>query len=201
MKITKLQVTIKGIRPLLMHNGRLRNPMDPHTKALKAASGKASRSKSDDDFLEVCKTEFVGSLYNDDKLGPVIPADNLQALLVEGARKRKLGKQFEALVEIPEPNNAIGFKLEYTGTRDPEKMFDDDNFYLMKQAKVGQSSVMRTRPRFKEWEVTFPVEIMEGGPDVKQVEEAIQDAGILVGLGDWTPRYGRFEVTSVKQIP
>jgi hypothetical protein len=199
MKITTFSVGIKGVRPLIMHNGRLANPMDSHTKALKAASSKYKTSKSDDDFEEVSRTEFFGALYFDPKLGPVVPVDNLQAMLVEGTRKRKLGKQIEALVQVMDPEQGTGYRLRYDGPRDRDGLFADEQFRFIKGVKVGQSTVMRTRPRFPQWEVDFILEVTEGGPNADQIRDALDDAGLLVGLCDWTPRYGRFEVTKFEQ--
>lgn len=198
MKITTLHATIQGIRPLLMHNGRLRDPLDPHTQALASAVKKAKTSKSEDDILEAYRAEFVAGLYFCKKHGPVIPADNLQAMLTEGARKRKLGKQVEALVQVLEPeDSAVGYKLQYTGPRDPDGLFAADEHRFTKSCKVGQAAVMRTRPRFPQWSLAFTLEITEGGPSAEQIREALEDAGMLVGLGDWTPRYGRFTLAKL----
>ncbi len=199
MKISIFKTTIRGIRPLIMHNGRLANPMDPHAKNLSAAARKYKGSKSDDDFEAVCKTEFMGALYYHKALGPYLPVDNLQAMLVEGARKRKHGKTFEAFVNIVEPDDADGYKLQYAGPRDAEELFMSDDHRFTKGVKVGTATVQRTRPRFpKGWSVEFMLEVQEGGPDANQVQDALNDAGLIVGLCEWTPRYGRFEVTDFK---
>lgn len=194
--MTTCKVKIEGTRPLLMHNGRLADPLDPATKSLSAAAKK--KSKSDDEIADVSRLEFEGSLYIDDKSGPYLPVDNLQAMLVEGARKRKLGKEFESLVEVVVPETGPeGYRLEYKGPRDPKGLWSA-KMYLRKQARVGQSRVMRTRPRFKDWSCSFEIEILEDGPDAEHVQRALTDAGRLIGIGDWSPRYGRFEVTEFK---
>lgn len=199
MNITTLTAKIRGLRPMLHHNGQLRDPMNPHTRAIKSLSGKArGKNVADDDILALYRAEFAGALYYDDKLGPVVPADNLQAMLVEGARKRKLGKQVEALVQVVEPLGSSGYKLEYKGPRDVDGMFADERYRFVKSAKVNSSLVMRVRPRFPEWALTFEIEISDGGPATDQIEDALNDAGMLVGLCDWTPRYGRFELESLK---
>ena len=118
-------------------------------------------------------------------------------MLVEGARKRRLGKQVEALVQVLEPDGAAGYKLEYKGKRDPEELFKSDVHRSLKSAKIGQSCVMRCRPRFPDWRVTFNIEVTEGGPTTEQLREALEDAGLLVGLADWTPRYGRCELENL----
>lgn len=187
-------VTIRGTRPFLMHNGQLKDPLNPWAKKLKVATSK--KAKSDEDTIEIGRIEFEGSMYFHEKIGPIIPVDNLQSCLVEGARKRKLGKQFEALIEVVEPEDgAEGYKLQYDGPRDIEAMWQDARFRFRKDAKIGQSSVMRTRPRFPTgWKCKFDIEVLDGGATPDQVKQAVSDAGILVGIGDWTPKYGRFAV-------
>jgi hypothetical protein len=57
---------------------------------------------------------------------------------------------------------------------------------------------MRTRPIFPEWELEFTVEY---SPDLVQrdrLEEWVEVAGRQIGLSDWRPNYGRFEVVSAE---
>ena len=52
---------------------------------------------------------------------------------------------------------------------------------------------MRCRPIFREW-VTDAKGMLD--PNILDFEELVQiadTAGNLIGLGDWRPRYGRFE--------
>lgn len=196
MKDVLYTVTIEGIRPLLMHNGRLCDPLDEHTKGLKAAA--KQRNKSDEDHIRVARLEFEGGLYHDEKLGPLIPSDNLQAMIERGSTRRKLGKVFKAHVSVDMPPDANGFPLKYKGPRDIEGLWGNRAFVFSKGAKVGQSRVMRTRARFPTgWSVTFGVEVLVDGVSKSQLEQAITDAGLYEGLGDWRPRYGRFILKSV----
>jgi hypothetical protein len=191
------KVKIEGTRPLLMHNGRLADPIDPATKKLSAAAKK--KQKSDDEIAEVGRLEFEGSLYFDSAIGPYLPVDNLQAMIIEGARKRKMGKDFESLVEVAMPTaEPEGYRLDYQGPRDPAGLWNAPGFKLRKQARVGQSRVVRTRPRFARWSCRFEVEILDDGPDPEHVKRALEDAGRLIGIGDWSPRYGRFTLEEFK---
>jgi hypothetical protein len=197
VKDTQYTATIVGIRPLLMHNGRLADPLDEHAKALKVVTSK--KKKTDDDHIEIGRVEFVGGLYFDEELGPYIPADNLQTLIEKGAQKRKMGPLFKALVEVPPPDEADGYALSYEGPRTMPGLWNDKKFVLRKGCRVSSSRVIRTRARFPTgWKLTFPVFVLDKGPTKEQVHDAIADAGILLGLGDYRPRYGRFEVESLR---
>lgn len=55
-----LHFRITGIAPLLMHNGRLADPLDPHSKALADAARR--RGKIEADHLEIARLEFLDSL-------------------------------------------------------------------------------------------------------------------------------------------
>jgi hypothetical protein len=55
------------------------------------------------------------------------------------------------------------------------------------------AKVMRTRPVFRNWNITA---LAQYDPDVlnmRDVEEIAIDAGKLVGIGDWRPKHGRFD--------
>ena len=192
-----IKITIVGTRPLLMHNGRLNDQLDPYTKKLSVAAKK--KGKSGEELGDVSRIEFEGSMYFDEKVGPYLPVDNLQACMIEGARKRKLGKDFESLVEVNVPDSGPeGYPLQYKGPRTVDALWDS-RFMLRKGARVGQSRVMRTRPRFPtEWKCSFEVDVLDGGPSPDQVKQAFVDAGKLIGIGDWSPRYGRFVVDTFK---
>jgi hypothetical protein len=195
---TVYTAVIKGIRPFVMHNSRLADPLDDYTKALQHATKK--KNKSDEDHIEIGRIEFVGGMYHDGKLGPYVPADNLQAMIEKGAAKRKLGPVCKAHVGVLEPTSgAAGYALDYKGPRDIKALWEDKNFVLRKGARVKQARVIRTRARFPVgWSVEFQVEVLAGGMSQAQLEEAIIDGGLYHGLGDWRPRYGRFELVSIK---
>ena len=73
-----LKARLTGLVPLILHNARLADPLDPISKAMKTVSSK--RKKTDADFEELARLEFEGGLYMvDDE--PVIPARLIYGLL------------------------------------------------------------------------------------------------------------------------
>ncbi len=180
---------------LLMHNGRLNDPRDPYTRALKVLTSK--KKKSDEDHDAIQKAEWNGGLYHDDEIGPFIPGENIQQMLVKGARKAKQGKEFVS-VSVEEDE----IPLAYDGPRSREDLYAAGmQFVDTRRAGVNGSGVMRTRPRFKDWRLAFTIAIEDDASvNVEDVERALKIAGRVEGVGDFRPgspkggRFGRFFV-------
>ena len=183
----QIKFRVRGVSPLMMHNPQLADPLNPFSKELKKITSK--RKKTDEDYAEMAKIEFLGGLYLNDKEYPCIPGEMIEAAIVAGAKKNKMGPAAKSGI-IVDGN----FRLEYKGPKTPDALFADDNFRNTSRCRVGTSAVMRTRPIFKEWECEFVVNYL---PDVVSEEDVIsfvENAGRLCGWGDWRPRHGRFEV-------
>src|SRR5947207_12190936 len=86
-------MTCQGTSPLLMHNGRLVDPLDPIVKKIKEVSSK--RVTTDQDHEDMARLEWLGGIYFDGSVGPSIPAPNLMKCLIEGARLTRNGKKIE----------------------------------------------------------------------------------------------------------
>lgn len=106
---------------------------------------------------------------------------------LEGAKKYKLGKASKGGIIV-----AGNFPLVYDGPKNVDKLWEHGGFLKRASVKVGTSRVIRSRPIFPKWEVTFEVqwdpEIMQ---DEKTIHEIVDAAG-MSGIGDWRPKYGRF---------
>src|SRR4051812_43785097 len=111
-----LSLTIVGTAPLIMHNGQTAGPLNKYAKMLKAVSAK--RKKTEADYEEIARIEFVAGLYMGQG-GPVIPARLLEAAVVEGARKSKLGKQVQAGVIVEKHASLI-----FDGPKTAKELFE-----------------------------------------------------------------------------
>jgi hypothetical protein len=177
---------IQGVCPLLCHNGHLADPMNQFSKAIKVISGK--RKKTDADFEEMARLEWYGGLYIKDGK-PAITGPMIKAMLVGAARKSKLGKQFTAGLFITGL-----FQLGYDGPGDIDALWADDRFRLGALVKVGTSRVMRTRPKFDNWSLSFTVLRDDTQVSEEDLNSALVLAGQIIGLGDWRPEHGRFTI-------
>lgn len=199
----KLEFKIEGISPLIMHNGRiLTNPLNSLTKCIKTFSGK--RSKTEDDHLAMSKLEWIGGLYLSsepvlDVQGSqinascdgdiIIPGEVLEALLREGAKKSKLGTAFKAGIVVLDDYN-----LEHEGNGNLEEMWESGNFADMRNVKIQRAAIIRTRPIFRKWSLSFDVHYLPSVVDPDQIHEALTIAGQIVGLCDYRPKHGRFVI-------
>lgn len=188
------KVTIWGER-ILMHNGQLADPLNEYTKALKEVT--ANKKKSDDDHAEIARREFQGGLYHDEKIGPYLPGEMIVSALIEGARKFKLGKEFESSVEVFETM----IPLQYEGPRGRAELWQATGFVDRRGVGVKQSRVMRTRPIFKDWRATFTLNVLGTELNREEVEKALVACGERIGLGDGRPRLGgKFVVEKFEEV-
>lgn len=178
-------ITLTGTAALLMHNSRLSNPLDPAAKAVKKYTSK--RNKTDDDYESIARLEFAGSLYYDADLGPYVPGENISRCLVDGAKLTKMGVKVTRGVFISTDVNP----LAYNGPRDEENLWSG-GYRHMASVKVGTSRMMRCRPYFPEWAVQADGILDPSVLELDDLTSIADNAGSLIGLGDWRPRFGRF---------
>ncbi len=187
MRYEQLEVTLEGLTPTLMHNGQLADPLNKWTKAIKEISGK--RKKTDADHAELARLEWFGSLYLNDDGRPAWPGENIEALLIAAAKKRKEGPQAKTGVLCDG-----SFPIVYSGPSDAEKLWQDENFRLTARVGIQRASVMRTRPIFRDWSLHLVINFLPDVVNEKTVREWCDIGGQLVGLSDWRPKYGRYSV-------
>lgn len=180
------EITLTGVRPLLMHSARLSNPLDPMAQAMRKVHSK--KQKTDDDYRELAYREWLGSVYADAD-GPYVPGENIERMLVDSAKLTRDGQNIKRGVLV----QTDYCTLNYVGPRDVETLARDENYRLMASVKVGMSRVMRCRPMFRSWQLTASGYLDESILSPDDFRAIVERAGRLVGLGDWRPRYGRFD--------
>ena len=191
MSWVPLHLKFLGCRPLIMHNGRLCMPTDEFAKALRKVSGK--RHKTDADHEQMAKLEFLGALWlAGEPLRPVLPADAILACLLDGAKRLRSGTAAKAAIDCDE--HAI---LQYEGPTDPHELLEMPAFRLQSRVKVKQNRIVRTRPIFRLWKADVTLHFEDALLDRDQAVEFATRAGFEIGIGDWRPRYGRFQVETV----
>lgn len=184
----KFTLTLTGVTPLLVHNARLADPLDPIVRQTKPISGK--RSKTEEDHLELARLEFIGGLYYDQDLGPVMPAMNIEAALRDGAKTFKKGKDVSRGLQITDMVAPIAYK----GPRDIEGLWGngESEFVHRTSVVVQRNRVQRTRPVFNNWAIEVEGVFDENIFDEDMLNTICETAGMMSGLGDYRPRFGKF---------
>lgn len=184
-----LKVTWKGTSPLIMHSCQCVNPLHPISKELKRFTSK--RTKTEEDLIKISDLEWEAGAYWKDGLGLYIPAENVEATMVGGAKSFKKGSDFQKYVSVTD----LYIPLDYGENLTKEQLIADYNYRDTRPMNVMKSKVMRTRPRFDTWKITFNMIFDETKLDLDQIIQALEYAGNYVGLCDSRPKYGKFVAT------
>lgn len=191
MKAEPIQLRITGSKRLIMHCGRLADPLDPITKDLFRLTSK--RFKTEADHEEISRVEWFGSLWLHEG-EPCIPAEALTATFVEAAKSRKRGPQAKAGLVVEQHA-----RLKFRGPTDVDELWKDARFRLRVGVNVKGSRTMRTRPVFSDWSVDFTAHFLPTLLDRDEVVETYAVAGFLKGLGDWRPQNGTYSVKVIEK--
>jgi len=193
-----LKFTIQGVVPTILCNGQTSDPLNKFSKDLKKITSK--KSKTEDDHKAMAKLEFMACMYVNEKGNPCWPSDNIEAMIIKAAAKQRKGTDAKSAIFVEEHAPLI-----YDGPKTPDTLWkyrtmDSNPFVLRASVVVNRSRVMRTRPIFREWSLQFNVHFLTDMFEKDQVIDILRTAGRVIGLSDWRPKYGRFNVTKVESI-
>lgn len=180
-------LVMTGTRPLLMHNSRLANPLDDATKAIRKYTTK--RKKTDEDHEAIARLEHSGGLYLDKDFGPFVPGENIMRCLVDGAKLTRQGTAVTRGLLIKDDVCPLAYK----GPRTADELWTQ-GFKHMASVKISTSRTMRCRPIFWDWALEAKGTLDPSVLELEDLSTIATNAGLMVGLGDWRPRFGRFEV-------
>lgn len=174
---------------MIVHNGQTADPTNKFSKAMKEISGK--RAKTDADYEEMARIEFMAGLYMG-PTGPIIPAPNIDSMILAAAKKTRQGKTAQAgafcLSDVV---------LNYEGPRTAEELWQDGRFRFTAIVRVQQARIARTRPCFPVWSAKVAINFEDSELNRKDLDAWLKVAGTTIGLGDWRPQNGRFNVTAL----
>ena len=185
----QISLRLTGMRPLLMHNGALADPLDQHAVDLAAFTSKRSKTKADHEII--AELEWYGSLWLHHSQ-PCLPEHVLESVFVDGARYKRKGRAATAGLEIVAP--AV---INHDGPRDLPAMWKDPEFRKRAAVRIRDAKTMRTRPRFPVWSAELTASYLPSLLDRDEVVTFFKIAGALVGVGDWRPKFGKFTVEEV----
>lgn len=181
-------VQIEGISPLLQH----RFPLPDLANLSKGGKKQTGAT----DFTQEWRNYFYatreGDIYQ--------PAAHIEGALITAAVNYKIvGKRgksykdlFRAAVFVSPDEIRHGVKVPETLTTDADAPLYVD----MRPVVVNRARVVRLRPAFSPgWKLSFEIQVIDDQIDPVLVQDILVLAGKTVGIGDYRPRFGRFNVT------
>jgi hypothetical protein len=172
MATRTVNVTIQGKTPLIMH----RFPLEP----IEALEKKPKKEQAE----VAAYRDAEGRLY--------VPGLNIQRSFVSSATYSK-GK---GRASMQKPVAAGVLVTSEYATLEPQEYVIDARAVVV---PATRGRVVRYRPRFDKWQVSFTMEYDDALMTEAQLRRVVDDAGERVGLLDFRPEkkgmFGRFFVT------
>ena len=195
----RYRITIRGISPIIMHNGAAGLDTRSAANIEKAQIAKkkgTNRTESDDDRLR--ELETLTSLWINGKGTPTVPEAALRANIEYAARKLRQGPQVREGLIVEKTED---FDYDHSLGTTVEELCKSVQFTT--GVVVQRSRILRTRAKFDDWGVTFVVEVDDELVDKDQLATWLDIGGRRIGLGDWRPQksghYGRYETASIEE--
>jgi hypothetical protein len=176
--VITIAVTIRGVTPLLVNRF--------HEEAQQEASSRVHSRKEQPSPEE----DATNRLYQNEA-GIYLPAENIRQSIIEAAKRHKIGRR-AATQDVAAACYVSPFALPLTGD------WHVDSRPVVIPATQGR--ILRHRPMFDEWSIDLFLQVDTDLIDEKTVRKIVDDAGSLVGIGDFRPArrgpYGRYRVDS-----
>jgi len=179
----KVSVEITGTSDML------HSRMPTETEAIKRLDELGKILKKDVNNEKAYTEAAEYCLYKNSNKEICIPSMHIEAAMVKaGARERVEGEGKKSYKDYMNAFIIVEPKLIPI---EPQKYELFRTF-----VKTYGGRVMSTRPKFPQgWKANFTIAILDDTIPVKVVESILKYAGAYVGIGNWRPKFGRFEVT------
>jgi hypothetical protein len=180
-----VRITLTGRTPLVMHCAQLADPLNRYTRKIKEITDKPSRTKTDADYADIAKLEWMGGLYIGEvehKGKIVVPTWNVIRTLEEAAKVTRRGRQVVRSVVPTETEVPLEFPDR---DRTLEELWEmGEQYRFLTLVGIKQSKTTRMRPQFPSWALTMTVLLQENLLNFDQLREIANQAGVIEGLGD-----------------
>ena len=175
----KLNVTIEGLAPILFN----RWTDDAQQKLRSGATG---GKFTDDQRL----AEALEKTYTNDDGDLVIPGWNLKKCILEGSNRAGLKEGRAAMSKFLAATIFVEGDPSF-GVTEPD--FIDERMGR-RPARTG-GAVLIKRPGLRAgWRLPFTINVVDDRRDEAAIRRATEEAGLMVGLCDFRPEFGRFAI-------
>jgi len=184
-----VETTIKGIAPLMQH----RFPM-PDLSDMSKGGKKSTGSK---DYTQEWREYFYatpeGDIYQ--------PSSHIEGALVKAAVNFKVtGKRGKSYKDLIVANIIVDPERIPHNMKIPDELDADGDKVLYVDVRpviIQRARVVRMRPTFKAgWELSFEIQVNDDEIQPDLLQDILALAGKTVGIGDYRPKFGRFNVVN-----
>lgn len=182
----QVTATLEGTADMLFHR------WSTEDVAAKAAAAKNSAAK---------KTDNVESyVYRDEDGNICVPGEYVRMAIVEAARYRQDPRSPRKSARDLYKAGVVALTKLAPITRSDGKVASDWDYLDQRRVMVQRNGVTRVRPAFLQgWTATVDLQVLTPEYiDKQSLLDVLVSAGKLVGLADFRPTYGRFQVTEFK---
>ena len=175
-----VKVTIEGAAPLLFHRWNV------EAVAEKAKAAKGSKAKKEDNVESY--------VYRDEKRHICLPGEYFRQAIIHAAKYMQDPRS-------PRKSAMDLFKAGLVVLTDYASLGKSEwDFLDQRRVTVQRNGLTRVRPAMhKGWRATVELQVLLPEYITREIlNAAIQNAGRLVGVGDFRPTYGRFQVVEFK---
>lgn len=182
-----IHATIEGISPLLMHR---------FTDEAQQSATSGTRTSSAAGDRGTPREQAEACLHTDEGGNPIMPQPNIMSCIIEAGKFFKNGKSKITTLKTSLLPSCV-FLLEPYYKLEHDEPWDVDARPVRIPTTGGR--IIRYRPCFQDWKVSFAIELDETELGMKLLREILDAAGKKVGLCDFRPGtkgpFGRFKVT------
>jgi hypothetical protein len=184
------EVGIESISPMLHHGSQ---NVGMEKESLKKKGGIALMGDPE---------EWKKTIYFDEEIGVYMPAISLEASFVNAAKQFKISGRTTATKYFKSGVFIMDEKLDFTVNGKKIKSLDEvevDKRTVKNPSTKGRN--VRYRAIFKKWQSHFKV-LLSADDFISNelLKEVIEFAGMYIGVGDYRPRFGRYKITSFKEV-
>jgi hypothetical protein len=189
----RYQVTIKGV------GGMLFNKM-PDLSVTKAE--KKSQEKIDP--AEAERKNWREKMYFESDKIVYIPGENIHQCMKDASKywgQKIPGEGNKTFTDVIEKSVVVE-SLNLGINKDSESIvpFGKNVNGNPSKGKKSGCKVYKIRPLMAGWGGTFTIHVFDGRLSMPILRTVLSYAGTFIGLGDWRPTYGRFELVDIKEI-
>lgn len=182
-----ISVTIKGTAPLMQH----RYPMPTFESMSKGGKRSTGAKDYTEEWRDYFYSDANGEIYQ--------PASHIEGALIKAAVGFKVtGKRGKTYKDLFQANVFVQPDAICHGIKVPSELDTDADKPLYLDARpvvVQRARVVRIRPTFKAgWELEFEIAVLDDEIQPELIQDVLELAGKTVGIGDYRPRFGRFNV-------